>query len=141
LGPSQGLDQGIPITFFENNPPTGQPGAAKCYGDSTEHALMCSYNNDSYYSVTRTISSGTVTLDAGVIPARGCALPFTVAALGVTPSDTVVVTPAGPLGPPYAALTFSNSYTDMGSVDVVVCNPTSGPIIRETAAVNWRVTR
>lgn len=141
LGAGSGVSPATPLTFFENTAPSGQSGVDRCYGDSAEHALMCSYNNDPYYSATRTIASGTVALGTSAIPAKSCASEVLVVASGVTATDTLVLTPSGPPAANYASLSFSNSYPASGSINIMVCNPTSAVLVPGAATVNWRVTR
>lgn len=141
LGAGSGVSPATSLTFFENTAPNGQSGADRCYGDSAAHALMCSYNNDPYYSATRTVASGTVALGTSAIPARGCVSEVSVAAIGVTPTDALVVTPSGPPAANYASLSFSNSYPGSGSINIMICNPTSAVLVPGPATVSWRVTR
>ena len=141
LGPSPGLSPAAPLTFFENTAPSGESGVDRCYGDSTSHALKCSYNNEPYYTATRTIATGTATLGTSSIPARSCASEVTVAGAGVEPNDTLIVTPAAAPAANYASLTLVNSFPGSGSVNILVCNPTSSSLAPGAATVNWRVTR
>jgi hypothetical protein len=88
-----------------------------------------------------TIANGTAKLGTSSIPAKSCASAITVSAKGVLPTDTLLVTPNAAPAAHYASLTISDSYATSGSVNILVCNPTSESLIPGAATVNWRVVR
>jgi hypothetical protein len=88
-----------------------------------------------------TIASGTARLGTSSISAKSCASAITVTAKGVLTTDTLIVTPNAAPASHYASLTLSNSYSIPGSVNILVCNPTSEPLTPGAATVNWRVVR
>lgn len=48
------------VDYSEISAPSGLTGAERCYGDSTAHALKCSYNNGSFLEVPQNAGTPTV---------------------------------------------------------------------------------
>jgi hypothetical protein len=88
-----------------------------------------------------TIASGTARLGTSSIPANNCASAITVTATSVLTTDTLIVTSNAAPASNYASLTLSNSYPASGSVNILVCNPTSESLLPGPTTVNWRVVR
>jgi len=125
------------VTYHEQAaPPTPTSTFDSCYGDSTAHALKCSYNNGSFLNVPQVIASGTATMTTAAITAGNCGATVTVAAAGVAATDSI---------------TWAFNSAPAGSNAGIVAWPTSGgvnfaycPGVAETpvaATINWRVVR
>ena len=54
-----------PVKLLEGSAPSGVAATNVCYGDSTAHALKCSFNNDTFSQVSRFVDSGPTYNSAG----------------------------------------------------------------------------
>ncbi len=117
------------------------------YADSTSHTLKASFNNGAYYSLARTIASGSKALATGAISSAACTSAQTDTATGTLTTDVVSATfngdPTGVTG--YVPLTSGMLtiivYPSADTVNVKVCNNTSSSITPGAITLNWRVTR
>jgi len=125
-------------------PETVAPTAAAinevCYGDSTAHALKCSYNNGTFLNIPQVIASGTSTLNSGALAATTCQATVTTAAIGAAATDAIgwsfATVPAAADG-----LTIVSSAPTANNVNFVRCNPTAASQTTTAIVINWRVVR
>jgi hypothetical protein len=126
------------IPMFESGVPTGvaTAGYDVCYGDSTAHAVKCSYNNGSYLNVPQVIASGTAAMTTAAITAGNCGTTVTVSASGVATTDTITwAFAAAPAGSNAGIVAWPTA----NNVNFAYC-----PGVTETptaATINWRVLR
>lgn len=125
----------------EGTAPTGA-GATwdHCYGDSTAHALKCSYNGGTFLAQTQTVASGTASMTTAAITSGTCGSTVTVSATGVLTTDSIIANPNNVTGTPNALLTLV-FWPTANNVVFEFCNPTAGSLTPAAETINWRVTR
>lgn len=133
FGPGMGL--------LETTAPSGLAGSDICYGDSTAHAVKCSYNNGSFLNVPQVVASGTSALGTGAISATTCATVVTTAASGAATTDAISWSFNAAPGSGYTSGLHVLPYVTSGNVNFLVCNPTAGSLTPAAATLNWRVLR
>lgn len=129
------------VTVPETTAPSASAGNDVCYGDSTAHAVKCSYNNGSFLNVPQVIASGTSALGTGAISATSCATVVTTAATGAATTDAISWSFNAAPGTGYASGLHVLPYVTSGNVNFLVCNPTAGSLTPAAATLNWRVLR
>lgn len=98
-------------------------------------------------TLTQTIASGTATLGTTAIASAACATVVTVAATGVTTTDTISWTPNASIKAVtgYAPSTSGGlsiaAYPTSGDVNFDVCNWSAASITPGAVTLNWRVVR
>lgn len=114
------------------------------YAVNCSSASSCSA---SPYPATQTIVSGTASLGTSPIASGACASTVTVAASGVTTTDTITYVPdSNPQAVSGYAASSSGSlyilaFPSGGSVNFQVCNNSSASITPGAFTLNWKVTR
>ncbi len=139
--PAYLLDMNGPMSLEEGTAPSGAAGNDVCYGDSTAHAVKCSWNNGSFLNVPQVIASGTAALGTTAISATSCATVVTTAATGVATTDAIGWSFNAAPGTGYTAGLYVLPYVTSGNVNFLVCNPTAGSLTPAAATLNWRVLR
>ena len=129
------------LSLTETTAPSAATSSDICYGDSTAHAVKCSYNNGSFLNVPQVIASGTSTLGTTAISATTCASVVTTAASGVATTDAIQWSFNAAPGAGYTAGLHMLPYVTSGNVNFLVCNPTAGSLTPAAATLNWRVLR
>lgn len=81
-----------PIWFTEEAAPTAQPNVDLCYGDSTAHALKCSYNNGPFNVIAQ---QATLTLKTGSGGGNYTGTNTALAAVDTTNLCAVITVPTG----------------------------------------------
>ena len=127
------------LSLTETTAPSAATGSDICYGDSTAHAVKCSYNNGSFLNVPQVIASGTSALGTGAISATTCATVVTTAATGTATTDAIEWSFNAAPGAGYTAGLHVLPYVTSGNVNFLVCNPTAGSLTPAAATLNWRV--
>jgi hypothetical protein len=135
-GSASGLRLQNYTRILETTAPAGVSGSEMCYGDSAAHALKCSYNNGTFFSLPQVVGSGTATMTTAAITAGNCGTTVTVSASGVLTTDTITwafnAAPAGSNAGLVAWPTANN-------VNFAYCpNSAETPA---AATINWRVVR
>lgn len=126
---------------FAETTDTAQAGADICNGNTSSHALKCSYNNDAPKTMARIIASGASTLGSGAIGGTTCNAAVTTTAVGTLTTDSIQWAYASaPSGTTDGKLTL-NPYVDVDNVHFVLCNPTAGSLTPTGLVVNWKVIR
>lgn len=129
-----------PLTFGENTPPAGLAGSDRCYGDSTQHALECNYNNGGYFPQTQTIGRGSVAMTTALIGSGACGTTVTATATGAATTDRIAWSWAGAIGANPGVLILQ-TWPTSGNVNFEYCNPTAAGITPSAATLNWEVVR
>lgn len=83
------LAANAPIESVEGTFSTTAPGFDICYGDSTAHALECSYNGGNYGPVGRIMNSASTALNTGALGGAGCESTITIGASNATTSSHI----------------------------------------------------
>jgi hypothetical protein len=126
--------------WTETTAPSGSTSAEICYGDSTIHALKCSYNNGTFFQIPQVIASGTAVMTTTGITGPNCGSTVTAAAVGVATTDTITfadnAAPAVATNGPLVIKAWPTS----GNVNFMYCVQ-SGTITPAAATLNWRVIR
>ena len=130
-----------PTALTETTAPAASAGKDVCYGDSTAHAQECSYNNDAFKPITRTIASGTASMTTALIAAGACGTTVTVAATGVLTTDVVDFARNAAATSGNGGILIPNSWPTAGNVNFNYCNPGAAGITPTAATINWTVTR
>jgi len=128
------------FVFNEVSAPSGSANNDVCYGDSTAHALKCSYNNGTFFNQSQTVASGTATMTTAAITTLTCGTSVTVAAAGVAPTDIIIANSNAAATTPNGFLTL-NAWPTSGNVNFAYCNPTAASQTPAPETVNWRVLR
>jgi hypothetical protein len=98
-------------------------------------------------TLTRTIASGTATLNTSSISSGACATAVAVAAAGVTTTDAISWTPNADItavtgyAPSSTGGLAIYPYATSGNVNFKVCNPTASSIAPGAVTLNFRVVR
>lgn len=118
-----------------------------CYGDSTANAILCSFNNGTFYQMPQRIALGTSALGTGAISSATCATVVTTAATGAATTDNLAADfnadPSATTGyaPSATGGLYIIKYITANNVNFKVCNSTGGSITPGAATLQWRVTR
>jgi hypothetical protein len=131
----------------EGSAALAQASVGICYADSGSHAILCSFNNGSFFPMSRTIASGTAALGTGAINSATCASVVTSAGTGIATTDSIVwsfnADPTGVTGYIASAngmLTII-VYPTANTANFKVCNNTSSSITPGAITLNWAVVR
>jgi hypothetical protein len=127
--------------IVELTAPSAATGQEVCYGDSTAHALQCSYNNGSFLKIPQVVASGTSTFTTTAITAGTCQLTVTTPATGAATTDGIEVAYASAPTGTTDGLLILNKWVTSGSVNFSRCNPTARSITPTALVLNWRVIR
>jgi len=128
--------------FFEGTAPTGLSGEDICYGDSTLHRALCSFNNAAYLPLTVTVGTGSVTTAGTAIAAGTCQAQTNITVTGTLTSDAVAVNFAGALPASWASgIQMRADPISANTVQVALCNPTAGSITPAATTVHVTVSR
>ncbi len=117
------------------------------YADSTSHALMASYNNSSYFPLTRTICSGIIDLATGAISSGAKTSAATGACTGLLTTDNIMVDfnadPTAVTGyiPSVNGILTIIKFPTADTVNVIVENNTGSSVTPGAIRLNFRVTR
>ncbi|HKW76181.1 MAG TPA: hypothetical protein VJN64_11705 [Terriglobales bacterium] len=130
-----------PIDYKEIAAPAGIAAFDRCYGDSTAHALKCSYNNGSFLNIPQVIASGTATFTTTAVGAGACQTTVTVTATGAATTDGIETAYASAPGGVTDSLLILNKWVTAGNVNFSRCNPTAGSITPTALVLNWKVIR
>jgi hypothetical protein len=128
------------IADVEGTAPAAAAGSDICYGDSTAHAVQCSYNGDSFLRAPRVVASGTSTLASGAITQQTCATVVTTAASGAATTDAVQWAFASAPTTNDGLLHYS-WYVTAGNVNWQVCNTSAASLASSGLVINWMVIR
>lgn len=134
------LSASTSLTLTETAAPAAVSGKDVCYGDSTAHAVKCSYNNGSFLALPQVIASGTSTLTSATVTTNTCQTVVTTAATGAATTDAIEWAYATNPGTADALMNVSASPTS-GNVNFTRCNPTSASQSGTAIVINWRVVR
>jgi hypothetical protein len=128
-------------SLSEFTAPSGTSGKDICYGDSTAHAMECSYNNGVFFRIPQVIGSGAAAMTTAGITTGACGTTVTVAATGVLTTDTINTArnAAATIGNG-GGLTL-NAWPTAGNVNFNYCNSAAGTITPTAMTINWNVTR
>jgi hypothetical protein len=129
------------MNFTERGAVNGIAGADVCAGNTAAHALQCSYNNGTFFSIPQLIAAGTSTMAAGSIGGETCAVAVTTAAGGTATTDSIEWAYATAPTLTTDALLHISPYVTAGNVNFTRCNPTAGAITGTAIVINWRVIR
>jgi len=130
-------------TVMDEGTPSGASATKDvCQGSSTAHALQCSYNNGSFFSMTQTIGSGTVTTPGTAVTNGTCQVQTAITVTGATTTDVAhcslnAAAPATWQTGIFLAIPEVTSNT----VTVRLCNGTAASITPAAATVRCTVTR
>lgn len=128
------------VDYTEVASPSGLAGSERCYGDSTAHALKCSYNNGTFLNIPQTIGNGTATMTTAAIGSGACGSTVTVTAAGVLTTDVVEVSANSAVAANPGVLIIQK-WPTAGNVNFAYCNPTAGSVTPTATTLNWRVSR
>lgn len=136
------------ITLPEGTAATGSSGNDICYGDSTAHAIKCSYNNGSFFVNTQTIASGQTAIPVTALAGNTCdASATTATATGALTTDPVIISYAsdptgvtGYGGGTSGGITISAWFT-ANTLNFKRCNQTSSSITPGALNLNWKDAR
>lgn len=129
------------FSHTETTAPAAAAGFDVCYGDSTAHAVKCSYNNGSFFNTPQVIVSGTSTLTANAaLAAVTSQAAITTAGTGILTTDAIEWSYATA---PTAgdSLCHVSPYPTAGNVNFVRTNPTAAAQNVSAIVINWRVIR
>jgi hypothetical protein len=131
-----------PFQMNEGSNPSAIGGADVCGGNSTAHALECSYNAGTFFPMTQTIGTGNVTT-AGTAVTNGTSQAQTgITVTGALTTDSCTANLAAALPATWqTGIQFRCDVTASGTVTVNLMNPTAGSITPAATVVNVRVTR
>jgi hypothetical protein len=107
---------GNPFVLTEGTVPSGAAGLDSCYGDSTAHALKCSFNNGTFFQVAQEITA-TSSAFATATTAGTC-VHNTTSVTGATTSMAVVVSP---VSTPGVGAVWSGFVSSSGNVTINEC--------------------
>lgn len=129
-------------SFPETTAPSAGAGFDQCYGDSTAHALECSYNNGSFFPMVQRIGSGTVTTAGTAVTNGTCQAQTGITVTGATTTDVASCSLNAALPATWQTGIFlSVPVVTSNTVTVSLCNPTAGSITPAAATVRCTVTR
>ena len=135
------------LALTETTAPSGSAGKDICYGDSTAHAAECSYNNGSFFRVPQLIASGTSAMATGAIGSGACASVVTGTATGAATTDNIIADfNADPSATTGYGVSVSGILTiykwiTTNTINLKVCNSTSGTVTPGAATIQWRIVR
>ncbi len=147
--PAITVGTGTIVAGNEGTAPTvGFPAAGVdgCYNDSTAHAELCSFNNDTALKMARIVWQGTVALNTAAISSASHNL-TTAAHTGILTTDTVNCSANGSIiavtgyVPSTGGILGWYTYPTSGNVNVDVINNTIGSITPGAITLNCVVTR
>lgn len=104
------------IIFDETTAPSGSATQDLCYGDSTLHALKCSYNNGSFFQMAQEITATSAAF-ATATTAATCVQSTT----AVTGATTAMVAEASPVSTPGVGAVWSAFVSSAGNVTINEC--------------------
>jgi hypothetical protein len=133
------LDKSVALT--ERSAPTPGTGLELCYGDSTAHALKCSYNGGSLLQIPQVIASGRSIFTTTPVRAGACETTITMAAGAAAVTDSIETAYASAPGAATDSLLILNKWVTSGNVNFSRCNPTGSSITPTALVLNWRVIR
>lgn len=132
------------ISFGETTGVTNQTaGQDNCAGDSTAHAIKCSYNGGSIFQIPQEIGSGNVTTAGTAINTLTCQAQTGITVTGAATTDNVIANIGATLPATWqTGIVLSAHVTATNTVTVYLCNPTATATITPAATqVNVRVLR
>lgn len=117
-------------------------GTDVCYGDSTAHALKCSYNGGTFFNQTQTIGIGTVTTAGTAVTNGTCQAQTAMTITGATATDTAYcsLNAAAP-ATWQTGIFLAVPEVTLNTVTVRLCNGTAASITPAAATVRCTVTR
>src|SRR5260221_2813085 len=104
------------IGFPELAAPSGNAGFDVCYGDSTAHALKCSYNNGTFFQIPQVIRATSAAFATAT--SAGTYVQNTIAVAGAT---TSMIATASPVSTPGVGATWSAYVSSSGNVTLNEC--------------------
>lgn len=140
FGGNLNVRAGSGFSATEGTSPSASAGTDLCYGDSTAHALKCSYNNGTFYNVPQVIGSGTAAMTTALIGAGACGTTVTVAATGVATTDIINTSSNASVGANPGVLILQK-WPTANNVNFAYCNPTAAGVTPSAMTINWQVTR
>lgn len=133
---------GLGESWNEGAAVAGAAGKDVCYGDSTAHALKCSYNNDGFFNNTRTIGSATVTTAGTAVAAGTCQAQTGITITGALTSDMAQANINAALPATWqTGIRYQAEVTASNTCTVNLCNPTAASITPAATAVRCTVMR
>lgn len=140
---------GGPIALAEGTAPSVGPatGVDVIYADSTQHKILASFNNGSYFQFPQVIASGSTALDFASTATGACATVITATATGAASTDVILFNANASIKAvtgyvPASTGGFSiSAYPTTNAVNFEACNWTSGTVDPGSITVNWAVIR
>lgn len=117
-----------------------------CYADSTVHAYLCSFNNSSYFPITRTICAASKALQTSAISSASLAND-TLTCTGLLTTDVVmcsfngIVTAVTGYIPSTNGMLSVYVYPTANTINITAINNTSSSITPGPVTVNCRAER
>lgn len=137
---------GVPVGFTETTAPSAAAGFDICYGSSSLHTFLCSFNGGTFLPIVRTIASGSLSLSTSSIAAGACSAAVTATATGLTAGGVVnwslngnPSAATGYAGSSSGAVLQIYAYPTTNTVNFKTCNNSSGAIVPDVMGVNWNV--
>lgn len=129
--------------YTETTAPAASAGIDTCYGDSTAHAILCSYNNGSYFTVPQTIASGTKALNTAAITTATCDAGAAATATGTVSTDSVdwSFNAAPTATNKYGAFLVVYAVPSANTVTFYTCNPSATTSTPTAMTINFSVRR
>jgi hypothetical protein len=122
--------------------PSGAAGRSVIYADSTAHRLELSNNNGSFFPVTQTIGSATVTTAGTAVTNGTCQAQTGITITGSLTSDQAVANINAALPATWqTGIRWSAEVSAAGTCTVSLCNPTTASITPAATSVRCTVHR
>lgn len=132
---------GLPLAWTEGSTPSANSALDICYGDSTAHAIKCSYNDGTFLDLTQTVASGTSTLGNIPIGAGTCAMTVTTTVTGAVTTDVITWSYANFGSPATDGVLILNAWPTENNINFALCNTTPASIRPSGLVVNWKIVR
>ena len=145
--PALTVGTGGAFALGEGTAATAIASADVCYGDSTAHAIKCSWNNGTFFNLPQVIANGTAAMGTVAIASGACAAAVTVGATGVATTDVISATfnadPTAVTGyiPSANGMLTIIPYPTANNVNFKVCNNTNASVTPGAVTLNWYVHR
>ena len=122
--------------------PSGAAGRSVIYADSTAHRLELSNNNGSFFPVTQTIGSATVTTAGTAVTNGTCQAQTGITITGSLTTDQAVANINAALPATWqTGIRWSAEVSAAGTCTVSLCNPTTASITPAATSVRCTVHR